>query len=636
MKRTDRMRVVGVALAASIATWAAPALAADALTIADIAPKNSALIVGADDFTAMRAAFDRTGMKDIMDDPSVKAWFKDATKEATEKLADLLETIDAKMEDLSAPTGAAGFAVWMQEQAEPTDPPFGFIAMGDFGENAQKMHDTLVAAFEKGEEDKKLTMKSEDFADTEIYTLTQIEPEKKKPDNDADKDADNQNDDDWQDWEDWENQDAGAPAPRIQTVYYAHAGSRLMVSSVRTDLENAIDRADGKKLESVRDSEDFHTARADIGTHDAYAVLLTKPLLDVAAAEAKKAADESGDAGPAVLPWLDALGISDVQALSAGVKFDTDDAMMESKYAVLAPKFRGLLSLFDVEPSSFAPPPFVPADAATYTMIQVKLADVMNVLQEVIQGLPADQAQQAGALLPMIQGFAGPMLNAMGSKVYMSQGYAQPYGPDSKKTLVAISASNTDALSAAMGQNAAQMGLVSRDFQGNQIWSMPPDAPIASAMGTVPDIAIAIGFGNMFIGPEAVVENALRLAAQGGKEGALTLANEDSFQNATHFVAPKGFSFSYTNLHRTLEYAKWFVGHYDEIMKAQMEKMLGNVDDPQIKKMMQDNQPEKPEWLKNLPDLDIIAKHVGDSVTEFQRSDDGMRGRTLWLRPSNK
>jgi hypothetical protein len=185
-----------------------------------------------------------------------------------------------------------------------------------------------------------------------------------------------------------------------------------------------------------------------------------------------------------------------------------------------------------------------------------------------------------------------------------------------------------------MGQNATQIGLVSRDFQGTQVWSMPPDSQLAGMMGTAPDVAIAIGFGNMFIGPENVVESALRLAAQGGKEGAVSLANEKSFQQAKRVVSPKGFSFSYTNINRTIDYAKWYLAHYDEIMKAQMEQMVGQIDDPDIKKMMQENQPEEPAWMKDIPDLDILAKHMGDSVTEFQRSDDGMRGRTVWLRPA--
>ena len=619
------MRVVCTAFAATLAVWAAPALGADALTIADIAPKKSALVVGVDDFTAMKAAFDRTGMKDIMDDPSVHAWFKDATKEGTDKLTQMLESIDTKMEDLSVPTGAAGFAAWMQEQKEPTDPPFGFIAMGDFGDNAAKMHETLMAAFEKGEEKNQLTMKHEDFGKTEIFTLTQVKQEAAGEEAEADEDAD--------DWEGWEDE-AAAAAPTIETVYYARLGSRLMVSSVVADLENAIDRIDaGKALEAVRDSDDFHAARAQVGTHDGYAVLLTNPIFEGMAAEAKKIA-EAGGGAPAVMPMLDALGIVDVHAVTMGLKFDTDDGMMESRYGVLTPKMRGLLSLFDVAPASFDPPAFIGADAATFTMFQMKLSNLMNVLQEVVQSLPADQAQQFGMVLPMAQGFVGPMLSAMGSQIYMSQGYSQPYGPESKKTLVAISAANPDALSAAMAQSAAQIGLVSRDFQGTQVWSMPPDSQIGAMMGTVPDVAVAIGFGSMFVGPEAVVENALRLAAQGGKEDAVSLANEKRFQAAKGAVAPKGFSFSYTNLGRTIEYAKWYMDNFDSIMKAQMQQMLGEIDDPDIKRMMEENQPEKPDWMKDLPNLDIIAKHMGDSVTEFNRSDDGMRGRTVWLRPA--
>ncbi len=623
MKTIFRRRAPRAAASVSIAALLAlaPGALAEDLTIADLAPRNSVLVVGVDDFGAMQASFDKTGLRDIWDEPSVQRWFEQSTREMTQQLTDMLQSIDAKREDLSMPTGAAGFALWMVEPEEPTDPPVAFIAMGDFGENAGKMHDTLMAALEEGEDKERLRLDFDEFADTTIYTIEALETE--NPDGDADPEAE-----EWEEWEDWEQ----PQSPQIEKVFYARVGSRLLTASALPDLENAIDRIAGDALDSIREADRFHASRAQIGAHHLYAVLLTNPIFTALDEGARKAEQETGMPAPQLMPWLDAFGISDVHAASMGVRFDADDGMMVSNYGVLAEEMRGILSLMDVQPAAFEPPAFVSADAVSYSMMQFELAQLVPTLQKIAQALPAQDAQSMSMGLGFITGFIGPVLDQLGPEIHWAQSYARPFSVDSQKTLVAIGAKDTDALAQAMAMSGANLGMTSRDFQGSQIWSMEGGGGGMGAMlPGAADIAIGVGAGHMFFGPTDGVENALRQA--GAPQVAPSLAGDKRFQRALRVAGTKGFSFSYMNLPKTLDYMKWYLDNFDKIMQAQMEEMLGDVDDPELRAMMEENQMEKPEWMENLPDLSIIARHMGDSVTEFHRTEDGMRGRTIWLRP---
>lgn len=598
------------ALVASLAFGLVGVVASGAdVTIADVAPRDSMLVVGVDDFASMQAAFERTGLAAMMKEPSVRTWLEDATEEAMERFAEMLDSIDAEMGDLAMPTGPAGMAMWPVEREDATEPPFGMLMVGDWGEGAAQMHQTLVSAMEKGEERGELVLRIASLDDLEIYSVERVEGADEPDDGD----------DEMDEWDDW-----GEPSaqPEFKTMHYTRLGDRLVASTERETLETVIDRFGGAKGESIGESEDFHAGLSQVGAHDGYAVFLPGPML----AAAEKAAEKADGMGGGMMPMLGALGLSDVRAMSMGVKLDADDGMMESKYGVLVPQMRGLLSLLDSPATSFEPPAFVSADVASYGMFQVRLGDLMNVLQGIVAELPAEQAMQAGAVLPMIQGQLGPILSNLGSEIYVAQSYSRPFGADSKQTTTAIGVRDADMLSQAITQAGSMIGLASRDFQGNQVWSMPQGGGMMPGM----DLAFGVGFGHMFIGTTESVENALRL---GGAGDELSLSKDARFKRAMRVAKPKGSMFSYMNLPRTLEYSQWYFDNFEKIQAEMMEQMMGDVDDPQLREMMAANQPEKPAWMEGMPDLSVIAKHVGDSVTEFHRTDDGMRGRTVWMRP---
>ena len=604
--------------------------AALAAPFADLAPRDSAFVAGTDDFSSMWAAFKRTPLHEIWQDPAVREWLEGPIDEVSDELDDFMEQIGAEMEDLSPPTGSAGIAVraFMPGEGENV-PPLHIFAAGEFGENAADVHATIVKALEEGENEGEFEIERDEFGGAEIFVLTMLEEDDEGED-DADE-WDQEWEDDWGD--DW---DDGA-APDFENLYYARSGETLLLATSMRDVENAIERAAGKDVAGASANPDFAAAMAQLGPSQGYAVLLNGPLYELT--EKVDAANAAGGdpmmAGPPVMALLDAFGLSDVRAAGSGFTMDADSGIMETTYGVLLPRKRGLFELVEAPDARFTPPAWVSADVASVTMLQLNLADTLGVLNRSVNSLPAEFAQQAGFMLQMAQGFAAPIFANLGTEIYIVQSFTKPFSVDSQKQLVAIGVKDEIALTGVLGAQFTQFGMESRDFQGSQIWSLPAGGGGMLPMGGGLDsLAIGIGAGFMFVGTETDVEGALRLAAQ--KE-APSLADDARFRRAAGAMRPSGLAFNFTDTRTTAEYSFWMLKNMDKIAEQQMEAMLEEVEDPELRAMIRENQggdTMMPDWIKQAPDLSRFIDLFGDSVTEVHLTDDGIRGRSVWLRPA--
>ena len=95
-----------------------------------------------------------------------------------------------------------------------------------------------------------------------------------------------------------------------------------------------------------------------------------------------------------------------------------------------------------------------------------------------------------------------------------------------------------------------------------------------------------------------------------------------------------GLSFSYTNMAKSMDYAKWMVENFEKIQNAEFDKMMETIDDPEFKKMMEENRPEAPTWLKDMPNLSIISRELGNVVGELHLTPDGFIGTSYLLNPA--
>jgi len=613
-------------------TLMAPTFALAGMTIADVAPPSSVFIAGIDDYTAMRASFDKTGLKKVWDDPAVQAWIKSQTKEAMEEFDSTLADLGMKREDIVPPTGMAGMAVWMTSGDDPTVPPMQMLWTGDFGDNAENLHTKIVGALEKAEGENKLKFESEDFAGGTLITVTEIEQDDAAdaPD-DADEADDAEDGDDWEDWEDMEE----AEGPEYKTMYYGRVGSSLMVTTNQRDAEDAMNRLAGKGDSSARGGADFGKAMSLIGPSQVYFVMLAQPLYDLAAEKDKEAAaavadDPSNPPSMQIMQTLGALGISQIRSASVGVNFDGDKGMAESVTAIHCPEIKGLMTLFAADPRAIAAPSFATADASSFSTFQIRFEQLIPVLKEAAQTLPTELAGQAGFIIPAIEGQMGPIFANIGPELHIIQSYTKPYAADSAQSVFAVSVKDAAALGTELQMRAQSFGLIARDFQGAQIWSFPAEGGAFPLPPGAEDLGIGLGFSHLFIGKTAAIEGAMLLA---GNPDAPDLGSDPGFTRAISVLKSPGLSFSFTNMAKTIDYAKWMVANYDKIQAAQFEEMLASIDDPEFKKMMEENRPETPEWMKDFPDLSIVSREVGNFVGEMHITPDGFVGNSYLLRP---
>lgn len=594
----------------------AQTLHAENLTIADFAPPNTLLIAGSDNTKALWEAFDRTGLRAIWDDREFKTWFDLQSKETLEQLAGDLEALGLTTDDLERPMGATGLAAWIEEGAKDAnedapEPPPAVIIIADYLDRAEHVHEKIVSAFERAEKLDKLTLTDREHDGVTVYTYSFIEDlaEGEEGEMDALEFAD-------------------TPL-EYQEMHYARAGSILLLSSSPDSIDAAIDRVKGEaRVAGVSDAPGFAEARARNKDAHAYAIVLGASGTSMIKSAIERAPADEMEFSGLIMPVLDVLGVTEISSISMGLRFDTDDAQVEQTYALLTPKKEGLLALLDAPETAFEPPAFVSAAAASVTLLQFNFAGVIPLANQVIAKLPDEMQATAGQQIQAISMLAGPILANLGPEVCFVNEIKRPLTLDSQQQVVAIKMRNAEALQQSLAGFLPMTGFTSKDFQGNQIWSGQEGGPI-------PPISLGIGFGWVFIGPNAGVEDLMR---QAGAADNPKLASEPNFLAASRLVAKNGLDYAYFDIDASLDWAEWSFANFDLNLQRQAEQMFGDqppADDEERQWRQQaidEMRRNTPSWMKNPPPMAPFRKNLGDSITEFRAIPEGFVGRTLTLR----
>lgn len=583
---------------------AAPAALAGA-TIAEIAPPTTVFIAGTNNFAAMKEAFKRAGLMDIWDDPSIQSWIMSGAKDSIEKLEADLDSMGFKLEDLAPPQGPAGIAVFMDPTAQADDAnPFQMIAIADFGDQADQMSKFLSTTLEEAERKGELEITDEKYRNTTVYTVQQIEAEEPE-----------EAEEDW-DWDDDQGDDAGPLA--MDKVMYAWSGSSLVYGTNIDALQDSIDHLAGQAIKSIADDQTYLDALAMVGKQEAFAVARTAPLFSMMERQ------EAAMGGGPMTAIMKAAGLRDIHAISMGMTFDAPGAVSQWTIAGLVPNRTGVFELLENPAQTFTPPSFAGGDAMSLAAFQFNFAGVVPLARRIVAELPAQMQEGANQMLPQVEMMAGPILANLGPRVYTMQSITRPYSADSQQMLFAIQAKDEAQLRQTIAGFAPMMQLQSRDFMGGQVW-----AP-ASTMPGVPEMALGIAAGHVFVGPTNAIEGAIRTAADAD---APRLANEARVKKALANIPAQGLGFTWSDLKQTMEYMKWSFENQEKLLREQMAANWG--DDPEfapfIEEEVQNAMANMPDFMKNIPDLAPVYKVLGDMVSEYHFTDQGvvMKGSLL-------
>lgn len=417
------------------------AFAAEAVTIADLAPKQAAFVMGIDNFSATKASFDKTGLRKVWDDKKTQDFIHKSLKKEMDEMVKSFEDSGIKVDELDPPDGAVGTAFWMHwndkdKKAEPRA-----VSFGDWGDKAEATAKQIEEAIEQAEKKKDIVLKEDEYKGAKLWLIEMVEkPKEAKPAREGNTDAEEEMDEEFG----MDDEGSGEKPLDFKNLVYARSGTHLLMTADVETMERAIDRIAGTDAECVGDSAEFAATLKQLERPQGYVVFLPtafNPLLTSMTEAAKAGApgvDPSLANEPTPFTVMNALGVTGVKGVGMGVKFDTEGGMMEQSYAVQCPEKKGIMTLFGGVDQKFSAPGFAGADAAGVTLLQFKFAEVLNVLMEAARSLPPEIGDEYVQNLQPAQMMAGPILSNLGPQVWFVQSYAKPIDAKSSKMLAAI------------------------------------------------------------------------------------------------------------------------------------------------------------------------------------------------------
>ncbi len=622
-------------VAASVLVLALPcaAPADDSFDITRVAPGKAAIILTIPNFAKLQGSFESSELGKLWREPGVQDLVEELSADASKKVGEFLKELGAESKDLKPPTGGVGLALYMPSSAKtkPGQSPKDDtrIVMGaDAGENAAAWKDLLEKLIDKAVKDKDLTSEEDAIGGTKVTVLKPIYKTAKDMPAPAAKKGEGSDEDDDGPIEPEQTGFAnfvGGSAEHPGALTIAWVGSSILASNDAKALEHALDAQQGKETESIAADPDFKAA-ADQQPADSQATLYvnTGLLLSQSFQEmlADRAVMDDGEATPDSGKLLEALGLSQIKFVSAGVRMDTPQAVSEFAMGVLAQEKKGILALLSEPLGPFDPPAFVPPDAASVTRLSFRFDKIYDLLRGVGAVLPEEQSKPFLAGLDQSVNLVKPGVDALGPGVWIVGTYKQPLDHDSAMNLIAIDVKDQSVVSNTLSffSGQAQGMAESREFEGNTIYTVD-----------MAKMSVGLGFNRLFIGPTPAVENALRLS---GRADAPKIGAERGFKDATNGFGQDSVMQSFSDTAQTLRWMLWSAQNADKLAAAQIQDSdLSPEDKDRFMARIKENQPK---WVEKLPSVELLLRHIGDSAAEIHPTLDGFRGRSLMLRPAAK
>jgi len=627
---------------ATILLTAAPLSLADNPSIEDIAPKDSFLVVSVPEWPAAKAAFNRSAMGQLWLDKAMKDWVAamwkefrdDAGPEGSQMIDDLLE----RVEDLGEPTGSIGGA-WVLEanakdEAAGADAPPGMIShmllMADFGEGAAKVEAEIIEFLEEESRKDRLTLTPVTVAGIDAHEIElKLDLDDAVIDPEDDFGMDQFGDFGGADVPGFTDLLTGGGEGPIK-LFIARSGGAIVVASKRDGLEHALDRLAGANRPHLAESDDWNAAVAQHprNRQAVAAVFVNDSVRELVRGAGSGLSDvlplPLDEMGLGIDKILAALGLAPVKAISLGLKLDAEvgpDVAVEQTIGILLPDKKGLFTLLDGEGAAFDPPAWIGADVAGVGRFNLRFERIVPLLEEIVKTLPPDLQGLVSGGVQFVKGSFGSALESMGPELYLVDTLSKPFTAQSSARVVAIKVRDELTVANAVSGIAAQTGMDSRDFQGAQIY----DDPDAS-------FALGLGFGWLFVGEPAGVENAMRRASNPGEAGE-SLAASDRFRRAVSATSAAGHGLvqSWTDDHQSLDYSMWSARNPLAVMRAEWEGL--GLDPAEVDEILEGMTIEAPEWMKDMPPADLFKRYMDSSAFSLRSTPDGFRGAYIMLPP---
>ena len=580
--------------------------------IEQLAPPDSVVIVSVSNLAASVERLKQTKLWELWKTPQVEQLRADLVKQMTEHIDQMLQQLGVEKDTLVPPQGALGWALFPLPPADLDAPSTGMLLVADYGENADKTGELIDAAIAEADDNPDVKYEVQEINGHSVYSFDlsglefeeQIEPDfapvMPMP------------------------MPMGDPSEMFTPptkFHFVRDGSVFMVCTDLDRLTEAIQDEPGGDEPGLADREDYQAIMDQLGESDAYAILLTRDLGELAAAN-----DPMGMAG--MMQEMLKTIIGDIQGVGMSLRLESDSAIVEETVVVYMPNGKaGLTALLDTETPRGDLPPFVGLDTVNYVRLNFEFENlpdlVMQVLQMIAMMMPPDpQAMQE------THNIVTRLCSTLGREIHIVSTLTRPITAQSFSTVLAVKCTQPQEFENFVAEFAPQGGFEPREFLGQRIYSgqMPMMMPGMAMGGAATEVSIGISGGYALIGPTAGVEQAMRAV---GEVKLPSLEQEASYQRAIDTLPNEptvgiGYSNSVDMFEATMETQRLAAKQLVEQIKAFDPEYAAEFEKEQLAALKQ--------W--EAIDAELLSQFIGPSAWYVRATDYGFVMRAYLLAPA--
>ncbi|MAT80773.1 MAG: hypothetical protein CMJ29_03895 [Phycisphaerae bacterium] len=585
---------------------AASSVVASELSIEQVAPEHSVLVMSLDEVGGMMDRIMETpagqNMKPIED---VRDRFMDGLPESmSDAFGESMESTEDFIKMMS--DMKMGLAIYPEVDPETTAVTIGFTMFMDLGEAGKPMGKLWDEAMEQAEEEDSERFEIIEVAETDVIRIDMQDEEMEE-----------------------EDDPFGGGMGRggmgmgmdIENAmpdrsYMVRVEDNIMISTSRSQMARMLDIVAGQEIEGgLGESTIWKGMTGYIGERGLRMILLTDHLGELMGAFGQ----------PFIVnmmrPTVAAM-FGKIEALGFAVESAESPALATFRMGAWIPEGKtGLMKLMSKNTPREPIPAWVTAETVDYGRLNFDFEGVISWLNDVIDSNPM-LAMQAGQMMEQMEPMMDKVLSGIGNRIQMSSSISYPLTAESINSLWNMPAKDGKAFTDAMAEMAPQMGFEPRDFQGHQIYSMDMGGMMGAMGGGSMEMAVAVGGGDIFMGSLPAVEQSLRSV---GKR-----SSEDS-EISKKFASVEQYFSSEPVVY-------WQVGDLGTKMAAEAE-----VNSMMWSSELDELQAEDPELAAELAEMmgedddasfiESVTKWFGVTGLEIMSVEDGFKGQGWVLSP---